>query len=147
MNIQGILSTKGTDVATIHPQQSIRQAIAKLVSYNVGALVVVNTINQPIGILSERDIIRAAAQDEAIFSQPVSTLVSREIITGVPNDDLEVVAQTMTEKRIRHIPVVDRGQLVGIVSIGDVVKAQRDQYQGELYTLETQLLADDSQAC
>ena len=61
MNIQSILATKGTNVVTIHPQQSIRQAIAKLVAYNVGALVVVNTANQPIGILSERDIVRAVA--------------------------------------------------------------------------------------
>jgi len=70
-------------------------------------------------------------------------VMTRELVTGVPQDDLESVAYTMTEKRTRHIPVVEHGTLVGIVSIGDVVKAQRDRYQGELHTLETQVLASE----
>ncbi len=127
MNIQSILATKGTDVVTIRP----------------GSLVVVNDAGQPVGILSERDIIRAVTKNERLFSLPVSAVMSRELITGVPQDDLESVAHIMTEKRIRHIPVVAHGTLVGIVSIGDVVKAQRDRYQGELHTLETQVLASD----
>lgn len=144
MNIQSILATKGTHVVTVRPQQSIREALTTLVRHNIGALVVVNHVHQPIGILSERDIVRAAATNEALFSMPVSTLMCREMVTGVPEDDLEAVAHTMTEKRTRHVPVVDQGKLVGIVSIGDIVKAQRDQYQGELYTLQTQILADDA---
>ena len=144
MNIQSILARKGTDVVTAQPQQSVRQALAVLVDKNIGAVVVVNDIGQPIGILSERDIIRAAAGNEAVFSLPINALMSKELVTGVPDDDLEAVAHTMTEKRIRHVPVVEQGRLVGIVSIGDVVKAQRDQYQGELYTLETMMLGDDA---
>jgi CBS domain-containing protein len=143
MNIHSILAVKGTKVVTVRPQQSIREAITLLVDNNIGALVVTNDVGKPVGILSERDIIRAAAQNEAIFSQPVSALMTRGITTGEPHDDLESVAHTMTEKRIRHIPVIDQGKLLGIVSIGDIVKAQRDQYQGELYTLETQMLADN----
>ncbi len=143
MNIQSILATKGTDVVTIRPQQSIREAIVSLVGHNIGSLVVVNDAGQPVGILSERDIIRAVTKNERLFSLPVSAVMSREWITGVPQDDLESVAHIMTEKRIRHIPVVAHGTLVGIVSIGDVVKAQRDRYQGELHTLETQVLASD----
>jgi CBS domain-containing protein len=134
MNIQSILATKGTNVVTIRPQQSLREALSSLVAHNIGALVVVNDAGQPVGILSERDIIRAAVRNEAIFALPVSTVMSREVITGVPQDDLESVAHTMTEKRTRHVPVIDQGKLVGIVSIGDVVKAQRDRYQGELHT-------------
>ena len=144
MNIQSILARKGSNVVTIRPQQTIREAIATLAANNIGALVVVNTTGQPIGIISERDIIRAVARDEAVFSVSVRTLMTRELVTGVPHDDLEAVGHTMTEKRIRHVPVVDQGQLVGIVSIGDVVKAQRDQYQGELYTLQTQILAEEA---
>ena len=144
MNIQSILARKGTDVVTAQPQQSVQEAVAILVDKNIGAVVVVNDIGQPVGIFSERDIIRAAAGNDAVFSLPIGTLMSRELVTGVPDDDLEAVAHTMTEKRIRHVPVVEQGQLVGIVSIGDVVKAQRDQYQGELYTLETQLLGDNA---
>lgn len=144
MNIQSILATKGTDVVTAKPQQSIRETLAILITKNIGAVVVVNEIGQPVGILSERDIIRAAASDEAMFSLPIGTLMSKELVTGVPDDDLEAVAHTMTEKRIRHVPVIDQGRLIGIVSIGDVVKAQRDRYQGELYTLQTQILDDDA---
>ena len=141
MNIQSILAIKGNNVVTIRPQQSIREAIESLVGHNIGSLVVVNDAGQPVGILSERDIIRAATKNELLFSLPVSTVMSRELITGVPQDDLESVAHVMTGKRARHIPVVEHGTLVGIVSIGDVVKAQRDRYQGELDTLETQVLA------
>ncbi|GIX48169.1 MAG: histidine kinase [Candidatus Tectimicrobiota bacterium] len=144
MNIQSILAVKGSHVVTIRPEQSIREAIATLVTHNIGALVVVNEAGLPVGILSERDIIRALAKNEALFSLPVSALMVREVIIGEPHDDLEAVAHTMTEKRIRHVPVLDRGRLVGIVSIGDVVKAQRDQYQGELYTLQTMMLADQA---
>jgi CBS domain-containing protein len=143
MNIQNILAKKGNDVVTIRPQQTVRDAIATLRTNNIGALVVVNTGGQPIGMLSERDIIRVAATDEAFFPLPVSALMTRDVIVGMPYDDLEAVAHTMTEKRIRHVPVVDQGKLVGIVSIGDVVKALRDQYQGELYTLQIQILANE----
>jgi CBS domain-containing protein len=142
MNIQSILAKKGSHVVTIRPQQTIREAIVTLIANNIGALVVVNNAGQPIGLLSERDIIRMAATNEALFTSTVSVLMSREVVIGMPHDDLEAVAHTMTEKRIRHVPVVNQGTLVGIVSIGDVVKAQRDLYQGELYTLQTQLLAD-----
>lgn len=143
MNIQSILAKKGSHVVTIRPQQTIREAIVTLITNNIGALVVVNHAGQPIGLISERDIIRVAATNEAIFTLTVSVLMTREVVIGMPHDDLEAVAHTMTEKRIRHVPVVNQGTLVGIVSIGDVVKAQRDQYQGELYTLQSQLLADE----
>ncbi|PYN40420.1 MAG: hypothetical protein DMD95_21835 [Candidatus Rokuibacteriota bacterium] len=69
--------------------------------------------------------------------------MTRDVITGQPPDDLLTVAYTMTERRIRHLPVVDQGRLVGMVSIGDVLKAQRDHYQGEVDTLQTQLLAGE----
>ncbi len=144
MNIQSILARKGSHVVTIRPEQSIREALTVLAQHRIGALVVVNAVNHPVGILSERDIVRTAATNEAVFSLSVGALMTRTIVTGVPDDDLEAVAHTMTEKRIRHIPVIDRGRLVGIVSIGDVVKTQRDRYQGELYTLQTQIVTDDT---
>ena len=142
MNIKRILATKGVNVVTIRPDQSIREAIALLAQYNIGALVVVAETNRPVGILSERDITRALARDENILSRWVSELMTKNVITGLPQDDIISVANTMTEKRIRHIPIVEQGKLVGIISIGDVVKAQRDQYKGEIDTLQTQILAD-----
>jgi CBS domain-containing protein len=90
-----------------------------------------------VGILSERDIVRAAAKSESVFEVPVSQLMTRDVVAGAPGDDLGAVGHTMVERRIRHLPVMDAGKLVGIVSIGDVVKAQRDQYEGELDTLQT----------
>jgi len=143
MNIHSILATKGAHVMAIRPEQTIREALVLFVRHNIGALVVLDDTGQLIGILSERDIIRAAPMNEAIFAQSVSAVMTREIITAVPQDDLMSVANTMTEMRIRHLPVVDQGRLVGIVSIGDVVKAQRDHYHGEVDTLQTQLLAGD----
>ena len=143
MNIRRILATKGTNVVTIRPQQSIREAIAVLSQYNIGALIAIDDANKPVGILSERDIIRELGRREDVFLRPVSELMTKNVITGVPQDDLKSVANTMTERRIRHLPVVDQqGKLIGIVSIGDVVKAQRDQYLGEVDTLQTQILAD-----
>ena len=142
MNIASILARKGMDVFTVRPEQSLREALGLLARHNVGALVVVDDALRPIGILSERDIVREAARNERLFSGTVSDLMTRDVFVGGPQDDLISVGHTMIEKRIRHVPVVDGGKLVGIVSIGDVVKAQRDQYQGEVDTLQTQLLDD-----
>jgi CBS domain-containing protein len=142
MTIASLLARKGVKVVTIQPEQQIRQALALLADHNIGALVVVDPGARPIGILSERDIVRAAVHDErGVFDRSVSALMTRNVIVGVPQDDLTSVGHTMTEKRIRHLPVVEQGRLVGIISIGDVVKAQRDQYQGEVDTLQFQLIA------
>lgn len=142
MNIKSILATKGVNIVTIRPEQSVREAIALLAKYNIGALVAVDDEHRPVGILSERDITRTLAKDENIFSKVVHELMTKDVITALPQDDLISVANTMTEKRIRHLPVVERGRLVGIISIGDVVKAQRDQYKGEVDTLQTQILGE-----
>jgi CBS domain-containing protein len=126
----------------VRPEQSIREALTLLDRHNIGALIAVEG-DRPVGILSERDIVREAAHNEKFFMRLVADLMTRDVITGQPHDDLPSVAHTMTERRIRHLPVVDKGRLIGMVSIGDVVKAQRDHYQGEVDTLQTQLLADE----
>lgn len=144
MQIQHILNTKGTRVVTILARESVRAALLLLVEYNIGSLVVVDETHQPIGLLSERDIIRAAVTNEGVFGKTVGSMMNQEIIMGAPDSDLEAVAHTMTEKRTRHVLVMEDGQLAGIISIGDVVKAQRDRYQGEIYTLETMLLNQDT---
>jgi len=142
MNIATLLASKGSKVITIQPEQTVRQAVGLLAEHNIGALVVVDRSRQPVGILSERDIVRAAAQREQVFAETVAALMTKDVVLGLPHDDLASVGHTMTERRIRHLPVMEGGKLVGIVSIGDVVKAQRDQYQGEVETLQTQLLGD-----
>jgi CBS domain-containing protein len=137
MNIASILATKGDKVVTIRAEQSIREALGVLAQHNIGALVVVDAAQRPIGILSERDIVRAAAKNEAVFPQLVSQLMTRDLVLGSPGDDVGAVGHTMVQRRIRHLPVMHGGKLVGMVSIGDVVKAQRDQFQGEVDTLQT----------
>jgi CBS domain-containing protein len=140
MNIATILATKGDAAVTVRPEQSIREALAALAHYNIGALIVADEAGRPVGILSERDIVREAATNEAFFGRRVGDLMTRDVISGQPHDDLTAVAYTMTEKRIRHLPIMDKGKLVGIVSIGDVLKAQRDNYRGEVDTLQAMIL-------
>jgi CBS domain-containing protein len=139
MTIQSVLAKKGGRVHSIEARDSIRRALQLLAQHGVGALVVVDDAGGPVGIVSERDIVREATRDEQLFPRPVSDIMTRELIVGHPQDELRVVGHTMTEKRIRHLPVVDQGRLVGIVSIGDVVKAQRDQYAGEVDTLQVMI--------
>jgi len=143
MNVQNILAVKGRGVITITPQQTIKEAILRLSEYNIGALVVVDEKRQVVGILSERDIIRQAAKRDDVFSQQVRELMTTNVITGMPQDDLHSVANLMTERRIRHLPICSEKELIGIVSIGDVVKAQRDRYKGEVDTLQTQILGEN----
>ncbi|MFO7684285.1 MAG: CBS domain-containing protein [Chloroflexota bacterium] len=144
MKVRSILATKGMNVITVAPHIPIRDAVKLLTTHNIGALVVVDEANKPIGILSERDIIRAAAENEALFTLLVSDLMTQQLITGTPGDDTFSVAHTMTEKHFRHLPILEEGKLIGIVSIGDIMKAERDRYRGEIDTLETQIMADQS---
>ena len=139
MKIQTILATKGTQVATVRAQQPLKEALALLAQHNVGALVVVDEADKLVGIISERDFARAAARGEDIFTRPTSAVMTSRVVVATPQDDVASVMKTMTEKRFRHLPVMENGKLVGIVSIGDMVKAQLDQYQGEIETLETQI--------
>lgn len=143
MTIASLLSKKGVQVVTIGPQDTIRQALGRLADHNIGALVVVDGQGAIAGIVSERDIVRALARSEAILVEPIATIMTRDVVKGTPQDDLVAVGNTMTEHRFRHLPIVEGGRLVGIVSLGDVVKAQRDQYQGEVDTLQFQILNEE----
>ncbi|HZD11251.1 MAG TPA: CBS domain-containing protein [Candidatus Binatia bacterium] len=144
MKLKRLLAIKSGPVITIRPDQPIRDAVALLARHNIGALVVVSPGEEyPVGIISERDVIRRAADNEGVFSESVKDIMTADVITGLPQDDLYSVMHTMTERRFRHLPVMDQGKLIGIISIGDVMKAQRDAYRGEIDTLETQILADE----
>lgn len=138
MKVQNILATKGSKVHTVRSEQTIQAVTGLLVQHNIGALVVVNEAGEPIGIVSERDIVRAVARNENP-QDAVGKIMTQHVIFGSLQDELSAVMRTMTEKRFRHLPVVENGQLVGLISIGDLVKAQLAQYQGEIETLLTQV--------
>lgn len=139
MKIHSILATKGANVITIRPTQTVRDALALLSQHNIGALVVVSATEMPIGILSERDIVRHATRNEQLFDLPVSQLMTSPVVTGSPMDDLHSVLSTMTQRHFRHVPIVEQGKLMGMITLGDVVKARLDEYKGEIDNLETQV--------
>lgn len=143
MSVGTVLATKGSKVITIQPDQTVKDALAMLAKHNIGALVVVDDSEFPVGIISERDIVRDAARDDDFMMNTVQDVMTTDVVTGTAQDDLRSVANLMTERRFRHLPIVEEDTLIGIVSIGDVVKAQRDQYQGEVETLQTQIMESD----
>ena len=144
MKIESILATKSSNVITVGPDQSLREAVNLLAEHNIGVLIVVDEPGRPIGIISERDIIREAARTKAALDQAVSRVMTEDLITASPEDDLETVLQTMTARRFRHLPIMDQDRLIGVISIGDVVKAQLDKYQGEVDTLQAQVIEDQT---
>jgi CBS domain-containing protein len=124
VNVQSILGGKGTDVATIAPTASLCEAVQQLVDRGIGALVVSGDGRAISGILSERDVVRTAAGG-TLDDISVGAVMSTDVITCSPGDGVDRLMSLMTERRIRHLPVVDDdGDLAGIVSIGDVVKAR-----------------------
>ena len=139
MKIESILATKSSNVVTVRPDLSLKEAVDLMAEHNIGALIVVDEAGQPIGIISERDIIREAARTEAVFDLTVSRVMTKELITASPEDDLETVLQTMTARHFRHLPVMDRERLIGVLTIREVVEAQLDRWQGEVDTLQTQI--------
>jgi CBS domain-containing protein len=140
MKISTLLATKGSNVVTIRSEQPVQAAIALFLQHNIGALVVVDEAGQVVGLISERHIVRALPRLPDLLTQPVGQVMSRDRIVVSPHDDVVAVMHAMTEKRFRYLLVMDQGRLAGIVSIGDVIKAQLDQYRGEIETLETQII-------
>ncbi|MGY1732602.1 CBS domain-containing protein [Geodermatophilus sp. SYSU D01045] len=132
MQIASLLRRKGPDVVTVAPDQPVRAALALLAEHRIGALVVSRGGGAVDGIVSERDVVRALhASGPEVLDGPVSALMTAEVRTCVPGASVHDLARTMTDHRIRHVPVVEDGRLLGIVSIGDVVKARLDELQDE----------------
>ena len=148
MLIEHILHRKGREVETISATALVSDAAVLLHDRNIGALVVMAEEDAEggvtvAGILSERDVVRAlgvsGADSAAVLAQPVSALMTTEVVTCEPRATVDELARLMTDKRIRHVPVLDGDQLVGIVSIGDVVKSRIDELQTETDTLHEYL--------
>jgi CBS domain-containing protein len=130
MQIADILRTKGTAVITVAPDAPIQDAMRTLVEHGIGALVVVDGELQ--GIVTERDLLRAAAADvQHLASARVRDLMTARVITAAPDADIQQVMDIMSERRIRHLPIVDDDGVCGIISIGDVVNALRQHVETE----------------
>lgn len=137
MNVDTILNQKGTDVATIAPEATIKRAADWLRGKDIGALVVTRD-DVVLGIISERDIIRALSQyGEEVASMRVKDIMTQGLFTVTPEHDLNHLMRLMTRRRVRHLPVIRDGKLAGIISIGDVVKRRLDDLE-----LETNVLHD-----
>lgn len=142
MHIRQLLQRKGSLVVTIAADLSVLEASRELGRYGVGALVVTGDDDACAGILSERDIARAVARHgAAALDLAVDSIMTTEVTTCAPGDTTDALAEVMTSRRIRHLPVVEDGRLVGIVSIGDIVKHRLDDLQAETRALHDYLYA------
>ena len=137
MRIHELLRGKGFDVINVRPTTAVAEALTLLKEYNLGAVVVSNDGKQISGILTERDVVRRLVEGPDFLDSPVSDVMTNEVLTCRPGESVQSLMSTMTDRRIRHLPVVDDlGRLAGIVSIGDVVKAHIDQIEFERDQLE-----------
>jgi CBS domain-containing protein len=135
MNLWDILNQKGRAVYTASPEGTLAEAVQLMVEQNCGSLVVCEN-DSMVGILSERDILRSIATagrplDEVLIAERMT----RNVITGLPTDDLSKIMGVMTQHRIRHLPVLENGHVIGLISIGDIVKAQHEQLAVENHFL------------
>lgn len=132
MRARYILERKGHDVATVTPDHTVREAVAELARHNIGALVVSPDGRDVVGILSERDVVRRLGTDgAAVLDRPVGDIMKSQVKTCTLDDQTGDLMEMMTTGRFRHVPVLDDGRLVGIISIGDVVKVRIDELATE----------------
>ena len=137
MKLQDILEIKGRRVHTIRPEATLADVVESLVRHNCGSLVVCDG-DQMVGIITERDILRACAtQRDGLHDRHVRDHMTPNPITARPGSDVEDIMGILTENRIRHLPITEHNRLIGIISIGDVVKAQHDALSLENHFLKS----------
>lgn len=139
--ISDVLRNKGAEVVTVSPDATVSELVSLLVRRNIGA-VVVTSGKDVVGIVSERDVVHHIyRRGGELLTTPVSEIMSTEVVSCVPEDEVDHLMRTMTERRIRHVPVLVDGSLTGIVSIGDMVKARIGELEEERRHLHSYLAA------
>ncbi len=137
MTVAAILKHKGHDVAAVHPTDTVADVVALLSARGFGAVLVRDSAAQVLGIVSERDIMHGLARHgAATLAMTAAQLMTRDLITITPATTVEQAMKLMTERRLRHLPVLDQARLVGIISIGDVVKSRLEQQEHEVDSLK-----------
>jgi CBS domain-containing protein len=138
MNVHTILRSKGKSVVTIHPDATVERAVAVLRLSGIGALVVSDDGETVVGILSERDIVEALGRlGGELLAVSVAEVMTSPVVTCEPEDSVAELMAEMTNRRIRHFPVLDDGRLTGIVSIGDLVKNRLDEIEFEAHSMRS----------
>ena len=138
MSVEAILKTKGSNVFTIRPEHSVADAAALMSAKKVGVAVVCDAKGTVIGVVSERDIVSGITQfGKGVVDMPVRNIMTSPVLSCGPGDSVKRIMEIMTERRIRHLPVVDGGDLLGMVSIGDAVNFRLREAQ-----METAVLRD-----
>ena len=138
MRIHDVIKGKPSqDVVTITPDSTVRELLALLAQHNIGALIVSADGGTVDGIVSERDVVRRLHSDAEVLDSPVSAIMTADVYTCEPDSSLDDVRALMTERRFRHVPVVQDGRLAGIISIGDVVKHRMAELEFERDQLDS----------
>lgn len=136
MQVENILQSKGHAVQTVAVDSPVSEAVATLNAHRIGAVVVVDARGAVVGILSERDIVRRLTGDPSkLLASPVSSIMTSRVISTSSSASVSDLMELMTRHRIRHLPVIEEGELVGIVSIGDVVKRKIEEAEFEASAL------------
>lgn len=140
MKVKEILMTKSPEIFTVRSDQTVMEAMKILAERHIGVVIVVDAAGVPLGIISERDIVREGVrQGVALFDQTADSIMTQNLIIAEPEDEITYLSHTMTTKNIRHLPVMDEGKLIGMISIRDVVRVQVAHYSGEIHTLQYHL--------
>ena len=141
MKVRDILAAKGSKVITVEQDKSVYDAMVTFAAHKVGSLLVLDNKGGIVGILAARDVLMETLRAcTKIKETKVKEIMTQKIIIGNPEDDLKYVETIMTENRIRHLPIVENKKLTGIISIGDIIKAQLTEYEG--YEVENRYLKD-----
>ncbi|MEW6123776.1 MAG: CBS domain-containing protein [Pseudomonadota bacterium] len=132
MTVQLLLQKKSGSLVTISPDAPLTEAVTRLAEHRIGAIVAVSPTGRLEGILSERDVVRILAEKGTdVLSSPVSSVMTRAVVTCAPDETVPVIMERMTRGRFRHVPVVEHDRLIGIISIGDVVKHRVEEMERE----------------
>jgi CBS domain-containing protein len=141
MTVSIILAAKGREVVSVEPNATLSSAIALLAEKRIGAVVVLGVDRRIAGILSERDIVRALAERGAgVLDEPVSRIMTRKVSTCTGGETIAAIMEQMTEGKFRHVPVVEQGKLVGVISIGDVVKHRLQEMERDSAAMHDYIL-------